>query len=367
MISSIKKVKNILKFTLNGIDKKPVPVKLTWEVGMLCNSKCKYCQRWSVKDTSTDLTTEEGEVLLRQINEAGVSVISFSGGEPLLRDDIYHLISYAAGLGLTTSLISNGLLIDSEERATRLCSTGLDRICLSLDGPVPEVHDSIRGIKGGFEKVISAAHLLKKNRSGGKPKIYFNTTLSKENIAEFKEITELVHQMKVDGWAFQLVHEGSNETLLFPEENILVECDAVRKLHHDMKSMKSKYRALFVHYDGFYDNFVTYVDDKEKLYKYRCIAGTLAGTIDPNGNVRVCISTSYVLGNIREKSFIEIWHSEKANEARQDIKNGECPLCWMCCYAPLTVFLSDVEKFRLHKILSKPNIKNYLRMLKVVR
>ena len=248
MISTIKKVSNIGKFALAGFNNNPVPIKLTWEVSMLCNSRCKFCQRWSVRDTSKDLTTEEGEQLLRQIKEVGVSVISFSGGEPLLRDDIYHLIRYAKKLGLITSLISNGLLIDSEERASRLCSTGLDRICLSLDGPTPEVHDSMRGVKGGFEKVINATHLLKRNRSNGKPEININTTLSKENIAEFKGIVELVYQMKVDGWAFQLVYEGDNETLFSPREDILVEYDAIKKLHHDIESMKSQYRVLPQYY-----------------------------------------------------------------------------------------------------------------------
>jgi len=115
MISTIKKVSNIGKFVPAGFKNNPVPVKVNWEVSMLCNSRCKFCQRWSVRDTSKDLTTEEGEQLLRQIKEVGVSVISFSGGEPLLRDDIYHLIRYAKKLGFITSLTSNVLLIDSEE------------------------------------------------------------------------------------------------------------------------------------------------------------------------------------------------------------------------------------------------------------
>lgn len=363
MKNIIKIILNFCKFIIGSVEQNISPIKIGWEVTERCNSKCKTCQRWRNNNISAELTTAEGIDFLKQIKDAGVSGISFSGGEPLLRKDIFDLVRYAKRIGLQTSIISNGFMINSEDKAALLCSSGLDRISLSIDGSTPAVNDWIRGVNGGYEKVIRATALLQKHRTSNKPKIYYNTTFNKKNIFQFHGMVKLITKMNIDGWGFQLIH-NSREALLFPVEEILVERNEINELCHQIKETKAKHKHLFANYDGFYSEFATYVQDKKKLSKYRCIAGSLAGIIEANGNIRACQVAPYILGNIREKSFKEIWYSAKAKEIRQKIKDGKCPVCWLNCYAPLSILLYDLSRVRLNKIFNKNNWSSYLSILK---
>lgn len=128
---------------------------ISWNVTKRCNLYCEHCYRESSPDEEVDgeLTTEEGKKLLRDMKKAKLGTIVFSGGEPLLRPDIYELIEYASSLGMMTLMGSNGTLI-TPEIARELKTSGLKAIAISIDSLENQVHDDFRGEKGDRKSVV---------------------------------------------------------------------------------------------------------------------------------------------------------------------------------------------------------------------
>ena len=131
-----------------------------------CMLKCKMCQKWK-EDAGTigipQPTTEQWKGFIRQLRDLvdeGFE-IDFGGGEALMREDLLELVSYAKGLGFRNAIASNGYLIN-ENMAKRIVDSGLDSIVLSLDSLKPEIHDSMRGVKGVAERVFKAIEYLRK-------------------------------------------------------------------------------------------------------------------------------------------------------------------------------------------------------------
>jgi len=128
---------------------------ISWNTTKKCNLYCKHCYRESGPEKMDDeLSTEEGKKLLDQIVKAGMKVIVLSGGEPMIRDDIFELINYAKSIGMTVLMGSNGTLID-KEKAEKLKNSGLSAIAISIDSLDPEKHNLFRGSDDAFQKAIT--------------------------------------------------------------------------------------------------------------------------------------------------------------------------------------------------------------------
>ena len=136
---------NFLKVTFFG---KRLPLFVGWMITSRCNMNCEYCN--SGKICSRELGTQESFDLIDRLAAAGTRMIRFTGGEPLLRDDIGCLLRHAKSKGLITGLSTNGTLLPARIHEIQ----GVDLVCLSLDGPEP-VHDALRG-KGSFGRAMSA-------------------------------------------------------------------------------------------------------------------------------------------------------------------------------------------------------------------
>ena len=137
------------------IFKKSVPLALSWALTFRCNQRCKYCGIW--QNECEELGTKDILSSLKQFKRLGTKWISFTGGEPLLREDIGKIIKQAKENGMYVSISSNGRLVP--EKINQLI--GIDRIKLSLDGP-PQLNDQIRG-EGSFQAVEEAIKVCKKN------------------------------------------------------------------------------------------------------------------------------------------------------------------------------------------------------------
>jgi MoaA/NifB/PqqE/SkfB family radical SAM enzyme len=150
--------------------KKKTPLIVSWAITTRCNKSCAYCDIRNMK--IKELETGQVLSLITELSRLGTKITHFTGGEPLLREDIGKIISHCRGRGMVTSINSNGSLI--EQRIGEL--KDLDLLGLSLDG-CEEVHDSIRG-KGSYREVIAALALAK--RKGISARIH--TVLSKSNL-----------------------------------------------------------------------------------------------------------------------------------------------------------------------------------------
>ena len=141
-----------------------------------CNLKCIHCYSSNKK---SELTTNEIFKIIENLYETGVGLIDFGGGEPLLRDDIFDILSYSKDVGLYTSITTNGTLLNKES-IKHLKNLNIDHICISLDGFKPETHDYIRNKKGTYDNVING---IKNCKSAGID-TQISTVIMKKNFNE---------------------------------------------------------------------------------------------------------------------------------------------------------------------------------------
>ena len=141
-----------------------IPLVMSWNITRECNMKCSHCYiNATEKKLDNELTTQEAKNLMDQIYQVSAPLLILSGGEPLLRQDIFELISYGSKKGLKMGLGSNGSLID-ETVAKKLKDAGIATVSISLDSNIPAQHDEFRGVAGAWEKAVEACKAVEKKQ-----------------------------------------------------------------------------------------------------------------------------------------------------------------------------------------------------------
>jgi len=157
------------------------PFKLIHSVTSNCNCKCKLCNVWTKSsDSRNELTTDEALLMLENAEQAGISSYTAMGGEPLLRNDLHHILKYAKQLNFTTSLVTNGFFLF--EKFAEL-SPFTDLLIVSIDSN-DELHDELRGVQGIRKKAIEGIKLWK----NAKTKIVINTTVNNLNLVKIESL-----------------------------------------------------------------------------------------------------------------------------------------------------------------------------------
>lgn len=184
---------------------------LFWETTAGCNLECVHCRRLEVSHElmKNDLTTAEGKTLIDQVASVGRPVLVFSGGEPLMRPDIFELAGYAKSQGLLIALATNGTMID-QPLASRIAACGFDRVSTSLDGADAMTHDRFRGLDGSFDRTMQALSFL---RAAGVA-TQINCTIAKHNKDQVEAVLRLAeHVGAVAAHYFLLVPVGCGEQI----------------------------------------------------------------------------------------------------------------------------------------------------------
>ena len=193
------------------VDYERTPFLIIWETTQACDLACHHCRASARPERDPlELSTEEGESVLRQANDLGTPIFILSGGDPLKRPDLYHLIRYGADLGLRMATIPAATALLSQEIVRRLKQAGAAQMALSLDFPRADLHDGFRGVPGAFAKTMQAitwAH------EAGLP-LQINTTLCGESAEYLPEMVDLVKRLGVVFWeVFFLVPMGRGSDL----------------------------------------------------------------------------------------------------------------------------------------------------------
>lgn len=323
-------------------DKKPVVV---WNVGRRCNLRCVHCYSQSKNiEYPDEITTKEAKGLLDDLAQFGAPVILFSGGEPLLRKDLSELIAYAREKGLRAVISTNGTLI-TREKAEELKKLGLSYVGISLDG-LKETNDRFRGVQGAFD----AALLGIRNCLEAEIKVGLRFTINKRNADDIPGIFDLIEEENIPRVCFyHLVYSGRgsnliNEDLNHDETKRVVDLimDRTKALHDHGK--KIEVLTVDNHADGPYVYLRLLKEDPkraEEVYELLKMnegnsTGKGIGCVSWDGDVHPDqFWRQYVLGNIRERRFSEIW-TDTSNEflvKLKDKKNyikGRCANCkWL--------------------------------------
>jgi AdoMet-dependent heme synthase len=168
-------------------DKIPTLRLLAWETTRRCNLDCRHCRAAATQGPYPgELTTEEGKQLLTDVVGMGPAVIILTGGEPLLREDIFEVTAYGHRLGHRMVMAVNGTLL-TPDIARRLQEVGIQRLSISLDGANAASHDNLRAVPGAYEGALRGIEAC---NAAGLP-FQINTTVTRANLSELPAIYEL--------------------------------------------------------------------------------------------------------------------------------------------------------------------------------
>ncbi|MDF2923254.1 MAG: radical protein [Paenibacillaceae bacterium] len=194
------------------------PFIVIWEVTRACALHCLHCRAEAQhKRHPGELTTEEGKRLLDEIQSMDSPIFVFTGGDPLMRDDLFELTSYGKSIGLRVSMTPSATPRVTEEAIRQASAVGLDRWAFSLDGSTAAIHDRFRGASGSFDLTMRSLSMLRKLNMP----LQINTTVCVHNKHDLKRIAEIIGEMGVVMWSvFFLVPtgRGKNEDMISPEE-----------------------------------------------------------------------------------------------------------------------------------------------------
>ena len=349
MFKQVKHLRNLLRFARGTQEPIIGPVKAMWEVINTCNARCRTCDRWKEKTDPTILSTDEGKSLIRQLAEIGVLNLTLTGGEPLQRKDIYELVAFAKEQQLSTSLYTNGLLLNVR-RAKELIDSGLDLIYLSIDGSTPEVNDGLRGINGYFDLTMKALESLKSLRSNSHPKIFVAVTITKKNLHDLEPIARLVKKNGLDGLLLQLA-------LHAPQIKYRVDSDLAFQpgegaaLQAVIDKVVEKYGNFLPMNREYYRHFADYVEQPEKLYAQVNAVGFATTVINPWGDVYPDPLGTDSMGNLRRQTFKEIWFGEQASSVRRRVARYEHPVSFFDSFISLNFAVERASALNFHRLL----------------
>lgn len=315
---------------------------VAWNINSQCNLNCKHCYSNSTAaKAETTLTTKEAFKVIDQLADFKVPVLLLSGGEPLLRADLFKLIKKAKSRNLRTVISTNGTLL-TEKKVQKLKSLGLSYIGISLDG-MEAVNDHFRGQKGAFKKALAGIRNCQKYGQ----KVGLRFTINKENYQELDQLFELIDKEDIPRICFyHLVYSGRGEKIKEAELTNQQKKDTIDKIINWSKYFidKNKPKEILTvdnHSDGVYLYLKTMEKDPKRAeYIYSQLlksggnrSGTAIANIDHQGNVYIDQFSRFIkLGNIKIRDFGEIW-TDSENEFLHKIRNrkkylkGKCASC----------------------------------------
>jgi radical SAM protein with 4Fe4S-binding SPASM domain len=300
-----------------------MPYLISWNTTRRCNLRCGHCYLDSTElrsGSGGELTTSEGIALLDEIAEyASGAMLVLSGGEPLLREDVYQLAEHASASGLSVVVGTNGTLLDAYA-ARKLVESGVRGVGISLDSLKAERHDSFRGVRGAWEKTVQGIEECRKSGLD----FQLQTTATRANYREIPALIEFAYEMGARVFnLFFLVCTGRGEKMtdLSPQQyHDLLRYLAQNQGYGDMmvRARCAPHFARFMH------------EHTNKLPLIRgCLAGINYCRVAPDGGVTPCPYLPVTLGNVREASFREIWEgSDVLRELRAGKPGGKCGACF---------------------------------------
>ncbi len=302
-----------------------------WNITNRCNLACEHCYSRSGPGVSAEgeLTTDEALALIDDLARIKIPLIIFTGGEPLVRSDLWNLAGHARAQGIKTALSTNGTLITSDI-AVKIRNSGIEYAGISLDGASAEIHDRFRNSPGAFKRAVAA---FSRCREAG-IRTGVRVTLTRENFGELDPLVDLARNV------------GASRFCLY----WLVPCgrgiDSYRRLQLGGKEVEDALALLYrraQEIDPSRMEFLTVDAPQDCIHLIRsmerdqspdlsgartliesmkggCSAGDRVANIDPWGNVYPCQfarSKEFLAGNVRERPFSEIWADDDHPVLRQ--------------------------------------------------
>lgn len=297
------------------------PRIISWNVTLRCPLKCSHCYVDAGEHEAPGvLSTQEAFSVIDQVRRAGTPVVVLSGGEPLMRDDIFEIASHGTEQGLRMVMGTSGVLLD-KKAAERLRHAGVQAVAVSLDSGSPTVHDAYRGMDGAWEKAVAALTHCRESGIGTQ----VNMTVMRPGTGDVEEVVRLGTSLGVrDFQVFLPVPTGrsggaGNGTPGEYEELIRELLLLGRKTGVRLRpTCAPQFRRIA---DG--------LGISDPGWGRGCIAGISYCRIYADGDVTPCPYLPVVAGNVKKTPFHEIWSGSPVFAALRDpgLLQGKCGRC----------------------------------------
>jgi mycofactocin radical SAM maturase len=297
-----------------GLD---APICLTWELTYACNLACVHCLSSSGRRDPRELSTEQCEAIIDELQAMQVFYVNIGGGEPTIRPDFWHLLRYAVDHQVGVKFSTNGVRI-TPERAAFLASTDYVDVQISLDGATADVNDRVRG-EGSYDTAIRALDNLS---AAGFTDAKISVVVTRENVGQLDLFKELADQHGATLRLTRLRPSGRG-------------ADVWSDLHPTAEQQRELYNWLLRAGESVLtgDSFFHLAGYGESLPGLNlCGAGRVVCLIDPIGDVYACpfaIHEQFLAGNVLSPGgFSGVWQtSELFQELRSPQTSGACTRC----------------------------------------
>lgn len=337
------RVANVMWNRLLGRPPRYMPILLMF-LTKQCNLRCKMCgvcEYDPTRDNQPELTTEEWKDVLQSAHRLGCTLVSMTGGEPLLRPDVFELVRFARELGMAVHLCSNGILL-TRDNILCLRDAGVNALSVSIESPEPEPHNSLRG-PHSFERAVQGIRLVRE--LAPEVQVGINCVIMRlnyKNIAAMIPFAEKVgaHQIKFAPIHTNLLHRRKRiehyADLIFAQEDL----DALDREIGALIAAARHSRTLTTSAMFFAGMAHLYRDP----LRFRCYAGYAACAINPAGVVSPCCDMDGTL-SVREQPLETIWRSPEMERLRAQVRHCS-RACWDTTNAELSLRLRPASIVR---------------------
>lgn len=291
-----------------------IPMSAQIDLTYRCNERCVHC--YLDHDDHGEMTTSEIKHLLDELAEAGVFILTLSGGEIMLRKDFFEILGHARQLTFCIKLKTNAILI-REREAARIRDLGVESVQISIYSHRPEVHDAITLVPGSLKRSLDAVRFLKSQGL----KVRIANVLMTQNMEDYPGVRALANELGVE-----FTMDPTVTPMMDGDRSILklgVDTDALQRVFRDESLV------------GDVEEFCAVAPPvgEDDLQSLPCSAGHTSCYVSPYGDVFPCVQFPLTCGNVRQQRFVDIWrHSEQLKDVRA-IRLKDLSGCSQCTHA----------------------------------
>ena len=296
------------------------PSLISWNLTRKCNLKCPHCYLDAGEEDEVELSTDECHALIEEFHSLGTEMLILTGGEPLLRRDIYEIATHASSLGMWVVMGTNGVLVN-DHVAKKMVECGIKGVGISIDSIDPDKHNNFRGGPNAWELSVRGLDICRANGL----EVLVQSTVTSMNVDEIQDLIEFAKGK--EAWSFNLyflVQTGRGQEM---NDLSAEETDAILR---QLVQSQDAYRPMLVRAKCA-PQFKQIAHDMGLggLESGGCMAATEYCRIMPSGDVTPCPYMTVVAGNVRDSGFTDVWKNSPVFADLRDTSNlkGKCGAC----------------------------------------
>jgi radical SAM protein with 4Fe4S-binding SPASM domain len=301
------------------------PLRMDLALTFRCQNNCIHCYAGGPHETD-ELSTDQWKQVIDKLHSIGVFILTFTGGEPTLREDLPELLLYAQNRGAVTGLITNGRRLKDKSYAEQLEKAGLDFVQVTLESHKPQIHDKMTATKGSWKETLAGI----KNALQTKVYVTTNTTLSKYNASEFLQTIDFIKELGIGAFGCNsLIYSGKAGEI---SKEFALPLETLNELLPQIRDRANQLGLRFLWYTP--TQYCRLDPVRLGLGVKSCTAANVNMCVGPNGDVYPCQSYFESIGNLLKDDWPKIWNNPLSAKLRNreyvEPKCKDCPQLQIC-------------------------------------